>query len=168
MVIFKDIGEIEQIEIPSDWVEAPRLETVGGRTLRKFHPLARPDIRLCSYHRSVPISAPAARAFQHTLYSPFHDLSHEELMALEEVFEGLVNANAFEIVNASTGYLNNRRMIKVVGRWLETKQDSVAYFFDVDGKGESIQQLYYAAPADEFDQHESAVRTILQSIEWKR
>lgn len=167
-IVIIDLGAVASVTIPPGWVEAARQPEFGGRTLRKFHPAGLPDVRFCSYYRAEPLSQPASKAFQQVIYGDFHALSQEELNTLDDVLEGMSNPLGFEVMEATTGYLNMQRVLKIKGRWLESKHDSLCLFTDAQGDGEIVQQIYFAAPGQEFTARALESDQIFHSIEWKR
>lgn len=167
-IVITDLGAVASVTLPAGWVEAPRQPDFGGRTLRKFYPAGQPQVRFCSYYRAEPLSQPASKAFQQVLYGEFHSLGQEELNSIADVLEGMSNAHGFQVIEATTGYLHTQRVIKIRGRWLESKDDTLCLFTDVKGNGEVVQQIYFSAPVHEFTARALESDEIFHSIEWKR
>jgi hypothetical protein len=163
-----DLGTIQSLEIPARWVAAPPSEEIGGRQLRKWHLLTRRDIRFCSYLRTVSLSKPGALAFQEVIYSEFHNVSQTELEKLDEILEGMSNTDAFQIIDANTGYLNSRRVLTVRGRWLKTLEETISCFVDVNGDGLHVHQIYFTAPNGEFEKYSETADQIFISIKWEQ
>ncbi len=167
--IFRNIGSIESIELPSTWVETPAGEPFGGRILRKFCSPENAEVRFCHYERQIPLSTPASKAFSATLYDQFHELTEEEISALSEVLEGMSNRQNFQVKKAFTCYLNSRRVIQVEGRWAIPGTSSLACFLDVTGQAEQVEQIYFTCSDDLFaDLVEQVVKEIFLSVVWKR
>lgn len=161
------MGAVASLELPELWLEAAHEPDVGGRQLRRFHVSYLPDVRFCSYNRTVPLSNPGAETFQRTIYSPFHQVELDELFALEEIVEGIADDLAFEVVDAVTGYLNGFRCLRVRGIWLSVNHVSDTVFIDVKGDGSQVQQLYFAAPEQFFSDHREQGEAIFKSIKWR-
>ena len=162
-----DLGTIQSLELPTKWVAAPPPEEVGGRQLHKWHLLTRRDIRFCSYLRNVSLSKPTATVFQEVLYSEFHSVSQTELEKLDEILESMSNTDAFQIIDANTGYLNSRRVLTIKGRWLKTLEETISCFVDVNGDGLHVHQIYFTAPSGEFEKYSQTADQIFISIKWK-
>lgn len=163
-----DLGQISSFKLPEGWLEASPAPQMAGRVLRKFCRSDNQSVRFCIYLRGVPVSNPAAAAFQKVLYADFHDLAAEEIASLAEVLEGMSNESAFQFNAAATNYLNNRRALQVEGRWLKPGEDTLCIFIDTDGSGRYIQQIYFTAPAGLLQAHLSEANSMFTSIEWKQ
>jgi hypothetical protein len=166
-VTVNDIGAIQSFVLPVNWVEKAPAPEIGGRQLRQFHLINRPDLRFCSYLRTLPLSHQAAAAFQEILYSEFHKVSQTELDRLDAILEPMANAQGFQIVDATTDYLNSRRVLTLQGRWLKMLEETVSCFVDVKGDGLYVQQIYFTAPQGEFEKYANIANEIFVSINWK-
>jgi hypothetical protein len=143
--IFNDIGAIQFLQIPVN----------------------RPDIRFCSYLRTLPLSHPASSAFQKVIYANFHQVGQVELDALEDLLEGMSDSSAFQILDSSTSYVNSRRVLTIRGRWLKMHEETVICIVDVKGDGLCVQQIYFTAPQSVFDKYTETANDIFLSIKWK-
>jgi hypothetical protein len=101
------------------------------------------------------------------LYAEFHDLEQEEITQLTEVLEGLANADVFRVIQAGTGYLNDRRIIRVRGDWLERKQSVMSCFMDSGGQGTHVENLYFSTPLGQLDEMAELADRIFLSVKWK-
>jgi hypothetical protein len=162
-----DIGAVLSFDLPAGWIEAPPRPTVGGRQLRVFHPQDKPAVRFCTYLRAVALSDPASRAFEQVLYDEFHKLRQEEIDTLADVFEGVSNSQAFQLIEAGTGYLNTRRVIRVYGRWIKAAEETMLLFIDVRGDARIVQQIYFTAPTADFKEFSAIADDIFVSIKWR-
>ncbi len=160
------LGAVASFELPDLWSQAAAEPDVGGRQLRRFFLSFLPDVRFCSYFRTVPLSNPGAEVFQSALYSELHKLDSYELYQLEEVIEAMADDLAFEVLDASTGYLNGFRCLRIRGAWLAVDQLTDCVFLDVNGDGQFVQQLYFAAPSSLYKQHKPEGEAIFKSINW--
>lgn len=166
MIIEEHLGAVESFELPDNWVRDEPVQ-VGGRTTHIFHPADSREVIFCDHYRALPLSRPTAEAFQTVLYAEFHLLSEVELASLSEALEGVTNTRAFRVERAATGYLNDRRIIRVEGNWLEQGQKMVSCFADVGGRGQHIQNVYFSAPTMLFESLEELGSRILTSVRWK-
>ena len=164
--IINDIGAIQSLEIPVGWVESTPRKVVGGRHLRQFHLFKRPDIRFCSYLRTLPLSHPTSAAFQQIMYADFHQVEQVELDTLDEILEGMSDSNFFQILDASTSYVNSRRVLTVKGRWLKMHEETVICIVDVK-VGLFVQQIYFTAPQFVFQTYTKTANDMFLSIKWK-
>ena len=166
-ITIKDVGAIESLVVPVNWIESAPKKVSGGRQLRQFQLFKRPDIRFCSYLRTLPLSQPAAEAFQQVIYADFHTVSQTELESLESILEGMLNPKAFQIIDANTDYVNSHRVLSVRGRWLKMLEETVSCYLDVHGDGQHVQQIYFTAPQGEFEKYAQTADDIFVSIKWK-
>lgn len=168
--LIEDIGCVASFEIPGGWIEAQRADHDGfaGREIRCFHPDGIPEVRFISYVRTVTLSAPAQEQFEKTLYSEFHRVLHDELIALSSVLEASANQSSFEISGASTGYVAGKRALKVEGIWKMSGEQMLSFFFDQRGDAKLVQELCFIAPESDFKKNLQLADSIFESINWKR
>lgn len=165
MKIKQRFGVVESFDLPDNWVADEPLQ-LGDRRTVVFRSPENPEVLFCNDYRDYPLSRSAAEKFQTILYSPFHDLDENEVEDLDDVIEGLGNKEAFSIVQVGTGYLCNRRIIRVRGDWLESRQSVMSCFMDVGGVGERVQNLYFAAPVGHLDDWAEFADAVFLSVEW--
>jgi hypothetical protein len=169
MAKISNIGAIQTMTIPENWVDYKDNEGPGRRTTRRLAPYDAVQVTFQSIVRGVELSHPAREAFARVLYEEFHPLEGNEIKELREVLEGVANPEAFRIDQAWTAYLNSRRVIAVRGEWIKFKLKEASYFLDVTGKSLYVQQLSFSAPSKEFaNVYEDFERESLLSIEWAR
>ncbi len=160
-------GAVKSFQLPNGWEALSSKNLGAGRQVDKYAPVQYPDIRFCSYLRSLPLSKTDAIAFENCLYSEFHRLSPEEISGLTGLFEAMSNDSTFSFEQAYTCYLNSRRVVRVEGTWLKTAEKTLAIFVDLKGNGQLVQQLYFVAKQSEFAQLLETAENILLSISWQ-
>ena len=165
MKITQRFGVVESFELPDDWIADEPFQ-LGDRRTVVFRAPENPEILFCNHYRDYPLERASAEKFQAILYSPFHDLDEREVEDLEDVIEGLGNREVFSIVQAGTGYLNNRRIIRIRGDWLEEPQSVMSCFMDVGGVGKRVQNLYFSTPQGLLDDWSELADNIFLSVKW--
>jgi hypothetical protein len=165
MKITQRLGVVESFELPDDWIADEPFQ-LGDRRTVVFRAPENPEILFCNHYRDYPLERTSAEKFQTILYSPFHDLDEREVDDLADVIEGLGNQEVFAIAQAGTGYLNNRRIIRVRGDWLEEPQSVMSCFMDVGGVGQRVQNLYFATPPGLLDDWSELADSIFLSVKW--
>lgn len=165
MKIKQRFGVVDSFELPDDWIADEPLQ-LGDRRTVVFRAPENPDVLFCNHYRDYPLSKSAATKFQTILYSPFHDLDENEVEDLDDVIEGLGNKEVFAISQVGTGYLNDRRIIRVRGDWLESPQSVMSCFMDVGGTGQRVQNLYFATPPGLLDEWSELADTVFLSVRW--
>lgn len=166
VTIEEKLGVIDSFELPDNWRLDPLLD-LGQRKISVFRSEVSDDVLFCHMYREAPLSRVDSERFQTVLYAPFHELSDDEIADLAPVLEGLANKEVFAIKQADTNYLNARRMIRVRGDWLDRGISVMSMFIDNGGKGERVQNVYFAAPTDHFHQFEKIADEIFRSIKWR-
>jgi hypothetical protein len=166
MIIEEKLGVVHSFEIPDDWRTDKRLD-LGERQVSVFKDPNSDYILFCHLYRDVELSRGAAEKFQTALYAPFHELSEAEIQDLEPVIEGLSNKDVFKINLADTAYVNERRVIRIQGEWLEQRVSTMSCFIDNGGKGRRVQNLYFSAPTGHLDKYENLADQIFLSIKWQ-
>ncbi|MDZ4837458.1 MAG: hypothetical protein SGJ27_27035 [Candidatus Melainabacteria bacterium] len=165
MKIEQRFGAVKSFELPDDWIADEPVD-LGGRRTVVFRTPDNPAILFCNHFRDEPLSKSGSSKFQSVLYSQFHDLTESEIEDLDDVIEGLNNKTAFSIRQAGTGYLNDRRIIRVRGDWLESQRSVMSCFIDVDGSGQRVQNLYFGAPIGELERWSELADRVFLSIKW--
>lgn len=166
MLIEENLGAIAQFEIPDEWRADERLD-LGERQISVFRDASNDDVLFCHVYREVELSRGNAEKFQVALYKPFHELSGTEIEELEPVIEGLSNKDVFEIKLADTAYVNERRVIRIQGDWLEQGVSVMSCFIDDGGKGQRVQNIYFSAPTGQLEKYEKLADQIFLSIKWQ-
>lgn len=162
----RDCGPVKRIVVPSGWTERNERPLPDGRYVRTFFPPGCPKAHLCLYFRPIPISLESGTYFMRTLVTPFHDLTSAEFARLESILEGMAVEDAFEVLNAGTGYLNGKRVLRIVGRWRLQGTKTVAVLTNGDSRGCVVMEVYYSAPEQEFDSYLEAASAAMESVEW--
>lgn len=163
----ENVGCIKSLELPKGWARDSSPLESGGREVIRFHPTGSAQIAVCTFVRQLPLLREAAEAFLVTLNSDFHPLFQDELDLLEDVLEDMADPMAFQITEAFTGTIEDKRVLRIQGRWLKSLEDTLCYVVDVHGDGKIVQQLYYIAPADLFNDHKASADEVFQSVKWQ-
>jgi len=162
-------GQIKKMVLPARWVEGPVQERpFDVQSLRWFHPPDDDQPRLCFFDRGYPIDEAAGEAFSDLLNAWSLKLSAEELWPLQEVLREAVPGEYFELKNASTGRLKGKRILLVEGKYVDRGWNTYSVFVDVDGTGCIVQELYYTAPQERYDEFLTAAMESMRTIEWEK
>ena len=161
-----DLGEIHSICFPPRWIEMP-VRSFGKRIVRKFSPIDFPDVRICSILNTDDLDPVPSTNFQRILCSEFHDLTIDEIEDIEDILKSIADKVFFEIEVARTGFLNQRRVLKLSGKWLQTNEQMIGGFIDSVGTDNHIQQIYFVAPTFHYHAFEADALESLMSVIWK-
>ena len=165
MKITEIFGVVASFDLPEGWESDEPME-IGSRKTHVFHPIENREILFCQHLREQHLSRPASENFERVLYAPFHDLDENEIADLAEVIEGLSNQNVFTISEASTDYLNDRRIIRILGDWKDRNLTMLSCFVDKVGNGQKVQNIYFSAPREQFGDLVETADLIFRSIKW--
>ncbi len=167
-IILRDCGTVSAMELPTGWVKAPappRHEFNTG-TLHKFHAAGDVDVQICSYQRGTPLSAKSSMALTKILAESSHILTHDEIWDLQEVLGNIMLEEEFALTSARTFVLKGRPVLAVEGHWLQLNCKSYSIFVAESDTGSTVQQIYFAAPPDRYDQNWNLAEAALESIIW--
>ena len=163
-----DYGVIKELQLPPGWVEtSPAYRgPFDIRSLRKFVRQDSADAQFCIYYRGLPVSAPAAEAFQGVISHPSsYQLTDDDLFNISEILDTAANEREFTIRSAQTLNLGGVGVVCLEGRWTELGFDSYMIFADPQVNGQ-IEQLYFAASRAAYEQNLNGVKRALSLIEW--
>jgi hypothetical protein len=163
-----DYGVIKELKLPPGWVETTPAYRgpFDIRSLRKFVRQDSGDAQFCIYYRGLPVSQPAAEAFQRVIAHPSsYQLTPEDLLEISEILDTAANEADFSIRSAQTLNLGGVGVVCLEGRWTELGFDSYMIFADPRINGQ-IEQLYFAASGAAYEQNLNGVKRALSLIEW--
>lgn len=161
-------GQIDHLVVPDGWVE----ERVERRpmqlfSLREFHPPNRTSVRIYVYYRGYPVSAKSGEAFEALLEKPPHDLDHEEWWSVQEVLRDAASEDAFERRRARTSDWADKHVLIVDGAWPRTDEESFGILINAADHGCQVQEIYYVAPTDDYQDYLPDALGAFKSIRWK-
>lgn len=164
-----NFGVVSSFTLPANWVESNfgQGEPQQGRS-RIFNQSDTPSAQLCFFFRGHRVSEQAAANFLTLLSSPDHFLKSSEFKSVAEIVRDLGNTATFKLLQAATRQVNNKRVLTVEGRFVQSGQDTYSIFADVDGSGTIVQEIHYQAPKLEFTRYLAEVRAAITSLQWRQ
>lgn len=163
-------GQIAQMTLPGGWVEKPQGEQLGltgVQSLREFHPPTDANAKLCLFFRGEPVDFYAGEQFATVLKCPVHELNNKEWQLLFDILGPTSDPKAFQLERAQTLDLNGKRVLVVEGIWQVYQHKAYQIYVDVDCSGRFLQEIYFMAPKDQFEQYWGLARLCLNSIMWQ-
>jgi len=163
----QNLGQIKFMSLPPDWAEDRRIAAIRANSfLTWFHPPGDGDITIGFFFRGKRAGRLASRNFHELLSLPPHSLKPAELQSLDEVLDDSADPAEFTMESAATEWLNRRHVLVVQGVYIRAAQQSRTIYIDADGTGSAIQEIYYAAPAEQFAVHLAEALEAFNSIKW--
>lgn len=162
-------GPVARLVVPEGWLEqpVPRRGDFDITTLRKFTPAEKDNVQLVFHYRGLPISGNQAQNFQHLLAQEPHELVPEEWWLVQEVLNRMAIPDEFHLNSVRTQLVNQRTVLIAEGSWATLDFDMCSMFIDIEGDGNLVQEIYYAAPADEYQLYLPLFNLAVSTIEWK-
>lgn len=157
-----DYGPVKKMVLPDPWKLLSDEDYQRRYCRADDH-----EVALSFYFRGKPASNHTASRFRALLDAPPHKLTSEELLDLEVVIRDASEDVYFDLKDAYTEPLNGSMIYVVRGYWKLSDADSLGIFVDSSGDGETIEEIYYTAPPNQFENYLSEVREALNSIEWR-
>lgn len=161
-------GQINSMDVPTDWVKRDGVHLRAGAGLDEYHPAGNNDVRLNSFYRGQRISFDAAKAFKDCLSNAPHQIAKgsDELTSLSEVLND--RSRNFNVTQVYTEILNGKKVLIVEGAYKDAEHTtSKTIYVDSDGTGSAIQEISYTAPGALYKAHLPAAENALKSITWK-
>ncbi len=112
------------------------------------------------------MSRPAAARFADVLRQRKHQLSWPEIQSLNVLLGEEADPNTFHIQACYVLPWNGRRVLAVVGVWLEGSIEMCKMYADASGDGSVVQEVYFFFPDKVAAAFRSDAEKALQSIQW--
>lgn len=173
VAIVNDIGAIDKIVLPVQWVEhSSQSPDPGGFALsshsRDFSPEDTPSATLSLFYRGTLVSEGSAQRFNKLLQEMDHELSEAEIEAVSQILSKLADEDAFKKRNCYTLNITGRRVLVVDGEWKKSQTQFHGLLLSVDESGRVIQEIFFEAPPGAFEKYLEVALNSMRTIEWKR
>ncbi|MHB2020617.1 MAG: protein kinase [Candidatus Xenobia bacterium] len=161
-------GVIKRLELPPGWIEAMNgsVPYYGG-FVRVFEPTDSEGVRLGLFYRGTAVDPQAAQSFTRMLNEPPHPVGPAELAQLAPVLGPAAAPEAFYPFSARTESWQGMTLFILEGLWVREQVQTFWIFLDVSGSGEHIQEIWYQAPASEYERFMVPIRAAFQAMEWQ-
>ncbi|MBX9568011.1 MAG: hypothetical protein K2X77_03910 [Candidatus Obscuribacterales bacterium] len=162
-----NIGAIDEMKLPTGWTKGAEKQNIAGQgTSKQFLAPGKNDVEITVFDRGRRYSA-NANAFKSVLDKAPHVISPFELQSISTVLGNYNDARAFEMSSCKTENINGKNVLVIEGTWKANGHKSYSVIANPDGKGETVQEIYFKAPEPEYKaQANSAIQSI-KSIRWK-
>jgi len=163
-------GQVASMDLPEGWTEAAAEHSkfgIGSRSMREFHPDGNSEVKLGFFYRGLKISSEGGQAFRSLLQSSPHQLSTEEIATIRETLQEAANPEYFSLQSAKTEQWNGKQVLIVRGVYKKSQNEIYDIFVDTDGTGQSIQEIFYQAPKDQYLRFLNNAKSAMKSIIWR-
>ena len=165
-----DIGQVENMQLPSSWKEGIIQRTGAGTgNFKEYHPVNDPGASMCFYYRGMLTSPEEGSNFHKVLQEAAHHLSQVEIDSLAQTMRNK-DADVFSMQDARTEDIKGKRVLIVEGSFHKDKHnqtDTRAIYVDADGTGTAVQEIYYQAPKSSYAKYLKEVQEAMNAIDWK-
>lgn len=158
-------GNVASLDVPDKWKLEPEkgpYETRGTSTA--FNPADDRDARLVVNLANPTVDSKLDAAFKKITSEPPHKLTADERALVAPMLGPLGDPAIFDL-KASTADLNGKTVLAVEGKF-KTADRSYKGFITLTDKGE-VQNIFFSAPAKQFEQHKATANLAFGSIEWR-
>jgi hypothetical protein len=163
----RNLGQIKLMSLPDNWIEDRRIAGIRANSfLTWYHPPDNPDVTIGFFFRGKRAGRLTSRNFRELLSLPPHTLTAAELQTLSEVLDDSADPNEFTMQSGTTEWLNRRHVLVVQGIYIRAQQCSRTIYINADGTGSAIQEIYYAAPVEQFPVYLRESLEAFNSIRW--
>lgn len=162
-----NVGAVDKLTLPTGWAAGKEINGIGGlgRSQQYLAP-GSTDVELTFFDRGRRYNSNAA-AFNEVLTKPAHALSADEQKSLGSILGNYEDARAFKMESCKTEDLNGKRVLVIQGTWNATAHRSHSVLVSPDGSGSTVQEVFYKAPAADYNKHLPAIQSALKTIRWK-
>ena len=162
-----NIGAVDKMALPTGWVKGAEQNHVGGQgSTSQFLAPGKSDVEITFFDRGFRYHSNGA-AFREVLKKPPHVLSPQELKDLGSILGNYSDPRAFTMSACRTEDINGKRVVVIEGKWNAEGHQSYSLLTDPEGKGETVQEIYYKAPAADYKTYLQPALQAMKSIRWK-
>lgn len=162
-----NLGAVDKMSLPAGWTPGEEKTGIAGQgSSRQFLAPGAKDVELTVFERGRRYSSNAA-AFRDLLDKPAHVLSPKELESISTILGNYSDPRAFTMNACRTEDIGGKRVLVLEGSWNAVGHDSYSVLANPDGNGETVQEIYYKAPAADYKAHVNEAMQAIRSIRWK-
>jgi hypothetical protein len=166
----KNFGRIATVKLPPGWHQAEVNESPPPfSSVYKFSPADKSDVILGFIRGGIPMTDGAGRAFMQTLSSSAHELTQREVNSLKEMLPEEADPDLFDRISCRTEDLNGIKVLIMEGnyKYRDYKNKVFHVFIPADDTGKRIQQVYFTAPNQSYNDYEPRALESMRSIVWQ-
>ena len=166
-VMIKNQGQIKTMEMPAAWQLLENHDPHSANpSWLKFGPPNVPDVELYLYFRGRPLTGGAQESLKSILRAKSKQLTVKQIDSIGELLRDASLIDAFNFLNARTHEWNGRRVLIVEGRWNQIMHDRFWMFIPEDSECETVQEIWFQAPVEQYPAQLKHARQALNSIQW--
>lgn len=167
----QNLGAIDNLKLPEGWVEEERGPHETGalempEIVRVFHKSAEPRAQICVFFRNQPVTDASAESFRKLLAAAPRKLTKSEVDTVQQVIGRMHWDEVFTTGDAKTEIVNEKTVLIVEGTWKVVDTQTYCMFVDITGRGDLVQEIYYAAPKDIYEKYQPEAVATLSKVTW--
>lgn len=162
-----NIGSVDHMDLPNGWTKGKEVSGIAGMgSASTFNSPSSKEVEITLFDRGSRFAGNAA-AFHQVLSKPPHVLSPKELESLGPILGNYGDDRAFKMASCKTETINGKNVIVIEGNWKEVNHDSYSIIANPDGKGETVQEIYFKAPHQDYGAYLNSAKQSMKTIRWK-
>ena len=161
-----DQGRIRSMAVPEGWEPAQEID--DRYVLRELAAVAEPKATLSFYWHNKALPPSVGEELAAVLDKPPHDLTAEELSEINLILRNQADAEYFELTDIRTEDLAGKRVLAVEGLWKESGNRSYGFILPDSEDGLYVQEVYFCAPQEVYEEYAGAALQAFASIDWKQ
>lgn len=163
----ENLGAVEKMKLPAGWSKGEQRSGIGGLGhSQQFLLSDSKDTELTVFERGRRYESNAS-AFKSILAQPPHTLSAAEKEALGPILGNYGDPRAFAMASCKTEDLNGKKVLLIEGSWQELGHRSYSLINNPDGEGQTVQEIFFKAPAKKYELYLPLAKQSIKSIQWK-
>jgi len=165
--MIQNYGQIKTMEVPAMWQLLDDHDPQSANpSWVKFGPPNMPNVEMYLYFRGRPLTRAAQEGLKSLLEAKPHQLTVKQIDSIGELLRDACLIEAFNFLNVRTQEWNGRNVLIVEGRWNQIMHDRFWMFVPESPECETVQEIWFQAPVEQFPAQLKYARQALNSIHW--
>ncbi|CAN5561751.1 hypothetical protein BH10CYA1_BH10CYA1_26270 [soil metagenome] len=165
--MLENYGRIKTMEMPATWqlLEDHNPQSANPSWL-KFCPPNMPAVEMFLYFRGRPLTSSAQENLKVILSANSNQLTLKQIESIGELLREAYLIDAFNFLDVRTQDWNGQRVLIVEGRWNQIINDRFWMFIPGNSECETVQEIWFQAPVEQYQAQLKYARQALKSIQW--
>lgn len=154
-----------RIAIAGGWTEQRSGITDPASTIRReFRSDANHNAVLCFVYRDLVLQPSDAEAMVAAFKRPPHQFWPGDVDEVRGALGEIGKPELFELAGARTSCVGGRDVLIVEGRWAQSRREAYNVFVPVTSDCTRLQEVYFVAPGDVFQQQIQAIKCAIATV----
>ncbi len=160
-------GRIKTMEMPATWqlLEDHNPHSANPAWL-KFGPPNLPDVEFYLYFRGRPLTGGGQESLQSIFSAKSNQLTVKQIDSISELLREACLIDAFNFLDVRIQNWNGQKVLIVEGRWNQIMSDRFWMFIPGNSECETVQEIWFQAPVEQYAAQLKYARQALKSIQW--